>query len=200
METDVRTDQPGPVGPGEEFPQQDPEAIERQEAQQEAMRKFRANGEGPVKGVTGRDLADATEYFMSEEAAPPSTREFELNVGMFDEDTGEIADRYVKWTVQSISRKRIREIRRNSRDNKRRGLGATGEMDDMNANLRIAAEGTLVPDLKAVAEAKGVHDPALVLDARLQHKPGLIDQIAGEVLTVSGYDDDDIRDVAAGKD
>jgi hypothetical protein len=73
-------------------------------------------------------------------------------------------------------------------------------MDPMKANLGIASEGTIKPDLKAIADGIGTQDVGEVLKRRMAHKPGLIDQIASEVLTVSGYNDDDVRDVGAVRD
>jgi hypothetical protein len=42
-------------------------------------------------------------------------------------------------------------------------------------------------------------DPADALEARFAHKPGLVDQITGKVIDVSGYGDGDLREVRAGK-
>lgn len=35
--------------------------------------------------------------------------------------------------------------------------------------------------------------PEMAVKTRFDHKPGLLAQIAGEVLSMSGYDDDDLR-------
>jgi hypothetical protein len=140
---------------------------------------------------SGIDVADATAWFLSDEdTGSGATKDIEINVGRG-------RDHFVTWTVQSISRERIRQIRRDSRIT--RGRQQTGEIDEMAANLGIAAAGTIVPDLTEIAAQLGTNDTADVLRKRLAHKPGLIDAIAAEVLTVSGYDDNDVRDVAAGK-
>lgn len=137
------------------------------------------------------DLRDATAWFMSEkDANVKATKTIEVDVGATEEHL-------VRWRVQAISRERIRQIRNTSRI--KRGRGMTDDVNDVKANLLIATEGTIEPDLVAIAKEVGAPEPSVVLDKRMAHKPGLIDQIAGTVLEVSGYDDDDIRDVAAVK-
>lgn len=138
------------------------------------------------------DLADATAWFLSDEDAEVrATKTFEINVSA-DPDN----DKYVRWTVQAISRERIRQFRKQSRVSARRGM--MEEIDETKVSLLIATEGTIDPDLRAIAAQVGT-TPTEALRRRFAHKPGLIDQIAAEVQGASGYDDDDVRDVAAGK-
>lgn len=145
-----------------------------------------------------QDLADATAWFLSDEPTPLAVRTFGLNVGKWNDEKGAYEDFVVNWTVQAISREKIRSIQRMSLPAKRRATG--GDPDSMKANLGIAAEGTTTPDLREIAAEIGTQDVGEVLKRRFAYKPGLIDQIASEVLTVSGYDEDDVRDVAAVRD
>ena len=146
-----------------------------------------------------KDLADATAWFLSDERSPLAVRTFGLNVGKWNDESKEYEDFVVNWTVQALSREAIRTIQKMAVPARERAKG-TGEMDSMKANLGIAAEGTVKPDLAEIAASVGSQDTAEVLKRRFAYKPGLIDQIANEVLTVSGYNDDDVRDVSAVRD
>lgn len=140
------------------------------------------------------DLADATAWFLSDaDAGVTAHRTFQLNVSANPDEP-----HWVTWTVQALSREQIRSIQRLSRPARQRA-SAQGEVDGIKANLGLAAEGTSNPDLDAIARDLGTQDKSDVLRRRFAHKPGLIDQIAQEVLTVSGYDDEDVRDVTAVK-
>lgn len=170
--------------------QQGREAEASKDPNHEAVKRVAANARHPEKNDP-QDVKDATAWFLSnEDTGGISTKSFDLNVGLD-------RDHFVTWTVQAIEREKIREIRRMSRPARLRAQ--QGEVDEMAANLGIAAAGTIEPDLNAIAAQIGSQDSADVLRRRLAHKPGLIDQVAAEVLAVSGYDDDDIREVAAGK-
>lgn len=147
-----------------------------------------------VKNGNGSDMdaVDATAWFLSDEDSEVKAHKtFEINVSA-DPDV----DKYVRWKVQAISRERIRQFRKQSRTSGRRGMAE--EIDETKVSLLIAVEGTVEPNLRELAQQIGAQ-PTEVLRRRMSHKPGLIDQIAAEVQAVSGYDDDDVRDVAAGK-
>lgn len=139
---------------------------------------------------TPEQVRDATEWFMSDEDTGPAFKSFEINVSA-DPDV----DKFVRWKVKSISRERIRQFRRQSRVKANR---VTEDIDETKVTLLIAVEGTVEPNLNVLAQQIGT-DPPTLLKQRFAHKPGLIDQIAAEVQGVSGYDDDDVRDVLAGK-
>lgn len=160
--------------------------------------RYDDEGQAAVRRVkhgstTPEDLHDAMEWFLSsEDSNVRATKSFEVNVS-----ADPTQPKFVRWTVQAIPRERIRQIRRQSRIVTRRG--ASDETNEAKANTLIAVEGTVHPDLAEIAGRLGTNDVAGVLDRRFAHKPGLIDIIAGEVLSASGYDEDDVRDVAAGK-
>jgi hypothetical protein len=138
------------------------------------------------------DVSDATEWFLSDANSEPVEKTFLLNVGT------EEAPTLIEWTVQAISREKLRTIRRMSRPASKRAQ-RDGEIDEIAANTGIAAAGTVFPDLNEMAAAVGAPSTTAVLEARMKHKPGLIDQIAGEVLSVSGYGENDLRDLSAVK-
>jgi hypothetical protein len=154
--------------------------------------------EDPSGGLTDQQVHDATEWFMSDEEEIEGFKDFDLNVG-------QQTPKWVRFRAGALLRERINEIReqntatvtdpRTGRDEKK--------INEAGVNLRIAAEGLLIPNLKDPktrrVRGQDYMDPADALTARFAHKPGLIDQITGEVIDVSGYNDDDKREVRAGK-
>lgn len=145
------------------------------------------------------EQADALEWFLSPESEDV-TDDIELNVGTARKP------KWIKWTIQTVDRDELRRIRRQSREQgnrrERRRAAAIGqgtELDADAANLRIVVEGTVYPDLRAAAKQMNLVDPADAVRRRFRKKPGLIDQIAGEVMSLSGYDDEDVREVQAAR-
>lgn len=134
--------------------------------------------------LSGQEYASAMDWFLSEEPEQIATHTFQLNVGTGD------AEKWVPWTVQAVDRDEIRRIRRAA-------TSRAGEMNEIEVSTRIAAVGTLEPDLAVAARTMGFADPADALKERFRFKPGLIDQISAEVQRTSGYDDDDVREAAA---
>lgn len=175
-----RADGPGPVGPGEEFP-----TLGGDRPKEEAVRAA-AGAKRPERELTAEQQDNATAWFLEEDPEEVPTRSFQLNVGVENE-------RWVTWTVRAIDRDELRVLRRQSR------RGRQGTEDDLSLNLRIAAAGTVNPPISEARVRGEFADPAEALNYRLRHKQGLIDQIAGEVLTASGYDDNDVREVTAAK-
>jgi hypothetical protein len=155
---------------------------------------------GAEPELTGQQSMDAADWFLSEDSED-ATDSFELNVGVGSDGYGKPNELWVIWTVRALDRERIRQIRKNSREKRRRGPGGEGVEDDMQANLRIATDGTVYPDLTDPMMRGNVADPAEALHARFKRlgKSGLIDQIASRVLTISGYDDEDMREIQAAK-
>lgn len=173
-----------------------------EDAVDEAARVPEGTEPAEVLGQTTQEIA--TEWFMGWTPDRAATKSFELNVGkMTDDGTGEWEDFFIPWTVAAISRERIRQIRKAAQSKKpsrrAQAQGQGAEEDDLKANEMIAAEGTVIPDLREAAQHEGVANPAVLLKQKMAHKPGLIDQIAGEVLSASGYDDTDVREVTAAK-
>lgn len=142
--------------------------------------------------------AAATDWFLSDDETTGSTaaQPIELNVGG---PVGTGREKWVEFIVQPIEREELKRIRK---QNTKPGANNTEEVDEMAANLRITVEGLVSPNLKGDKRMRKVRgteylDPADALAARFAHKPGLIDQLAGKIIEVSGYSDGDIRDVKA---
>lgn len=150
---------------------------------------------------TGRADAEqadeALAWLLSDEGGDGSfiTKVLELNIA------GGSAERWIKWTIRSVDRDVLRSIQRAAAGNRSQRRQGNTDPDAGEANLRIVANATIAPDLDAVVARKGIGeapDPMYaritVLRHRFRDKPGLIDQIAGEVLDLSGYDDEDVRE------
>lgn len=109
-----------------------------------------------------------------------------LNVGTED------APRWIEWKLRAIELDALRSIRKraaNTREARR-----TGNIDEFRVNLEIVAAATVEPDLGAAAEALGSGDPVETLRQRFYNRPGYITQLAGKVLTASGFDEEDVQD------
>jgi hypothetical protein len=156
-------------------------------------------GEHPEKELSPEDKDLATAWFMEQDPGEVYTQTFEINVGRYDEDKHRWEDFFIPWTVRAIDRDELRRIRRMARPAGPRSRGAqqdgTDDSDDMQANLLIATEATVSPDLTALRGQFA--NPAVALKFKLSHRPGLIDQIAGRVMSASGYDDADVREITA---
>lgn len=191
------------------------EAQDEREAQKTAVRTAAAVGAGELKGpLTPEAQASALDWFLSDEEVPMSYKLL-VNIGPPDEKVE------VDWTITAISSDTLKAARAAAREgnrNRRRGIAAAGvpaEIDELEMNSRIIVAGSIDPNLIEAAKARmdrarsgGMQVPehpdpmtpaVQLLQNRLKHKPGLIDQIAMEILRISGYDDDDIREHQAGK-
>lgn len=144
------------------------------------------------KKLSSKETVDALDWFLADDDGD-FTHELRLNVGTRDKE------RWISWEIQPVDLDTLKKIRRLAQAGSRaqRRSGNPGELDEVEANLRIVLEGTASPDLKAIAAQMDYKDPAEVLKYRFRHKPGLIGQISGEIMSISGYDDDDIKDVEA---
>ena len=131
---------------------------------------------------------DALEWFLSATDDADLTHTMQINVG------GPNDPRWLDWTIRPIDGDKLRAIRRRATSKQRRAAGLP-EFDDMSANIEIMIEGTVSPDLRAAAKSMKMIDPAIGVRTRFSHKPGLVTAIANEILSISGYDDDDVRDL-----
>lgn len=136
---------------------------------------------------------DATAWFLDAFAGetPEVQNTLIVNVGGVGD-----ARKDIRWKIKALDGPLIRKIRENAESLVRRqgssGAGATSA--GFNANVRIVIEGSTDPDIKTLARQQGIADPTAMLEVVLQKKQGLIDQIAGSILTLSGYDQDDVQD------
>jgi hypothetical protein len=149
------------------------------------------------------EVEDAALAWFLDDEEPEFTRTVELNVGTDDDP------KWVPWTIRALDADEIRRLNRQSEGNRagRRGLQTGQERDPDLASRRIVCAATVKPDLMEVVKAKGIQPahgdplwaPMQVLAWRFRAKPGLIIQLANDVFGLSGYDDEDIRGVQAGK-
>lgn len=147
--------------------------------------------------LTDQQAQDATDWFTSDEEEVEGFKDFELNVG-------QQVKKWVMFRVGALTRERINEIReQNTLTTEDSDGTTTRKVNEAATNARVAAESLLKPNLKDAkmrrVRGQDYMDPSDALVARFAHKPGLIDQIAGQAIDVSGYNDDDVREVRAGK-
>lgn len=122
------------------------------------------------------------------------TRTLQLNFGTSSDP------KWVDWTIRPVGIDTMRAIR--SRAAGSRAVRRTGNVDEYRVNLEVVVAGTADPDIKEAtrilhAEGRAPNDPAEVLKQKFQAKPGFIAQIAGEIMTLSGFDEDDVKEAEA---
>jgi len=143
--------------------------------------------------LTPQAQTDALEWFVGiDEDEAPETKPLKLNFGT-DE-----TPKWITWTICPVSMETMRAIRQ--RATQSRAARRTGSVDEYRVNLEVVAAGTVDPDLQEAArrmhEAKtGPLDPVECVRIRFQKKPGFIAQIAGHIMSLSGFDDDDVQEV-----
>lgn len=140
------------------------------------------------------DRASATDWFLSSDEQEQAWAWVPVNVAGAGKP-----EQIVDFKVQVVDRDKIRELRRAS---ERKNADGISEVDEMEANLQIVVEGLIEPNLRTDEQFRTVRgqyfpDPAEALRARFAYKPGLIDQIAGKVVEISGYNDKDVKEVKA---
>lgn len=181
--------------------------------QTESARVASDVGTGKVPGGSLSPTAEseALAWFLSADEIP-ATITLDVNVG-----TPHVK-KVIPWTLRAIDSETLKKARKMAEEGggraairRARQSGATPEIDGAEANARILVAGSVDPDFYVAAKTlidatpgERAHpdrdtDAVMLLRARLSHKPGLIDQLAMEVLSLSGYDDDDIVEHAAGK-
>jgi hypothetical protein len=114
-----------------------------------------------------------------------------LNVGNEDNP------KWIEWKLRPIELDQLRGIRKraaNTREARR-----TGNVDEFRVNLEIVVCATAEPDLAQAAEelhkqGRGPLDPVEALRLRFHSRPGFITQLAGKILTASGFDEEDVQD------
>ena len=147
--------------------------------------------------------ADALDWFLSDDDAS-FTKAIKLNVGGPVDEDGKALNpkeppKWIEWVVRPIDLDTIQTIRRQANRpgnrRQRRMPGASqGEFDEMLFNLGVVVEATVHPDVRVAAQRRGIADPRQALKLRFQRKSGLIGQIVGEVLDMSGYNENDVQD------
>lgn len=155
---------------------------------------------GRQQQVDDETASDALDWLLSDsgdDAESITTRNIEINVGTPQ------APQWISWTIRNVDRALLRQLQdqRSGSRAQRRGGQMAAEVDPEQTALRIVSHGTVAPDLDKAADVKGVQrspDPhyhrMTILSHRFRNKPGLIDQLAGEIFDLSGYDEGAIRE------
>lgn len=154
-----------------------------------------ADADNPQTDISPATAQNATDWFLSDdEDDTVAWAWLPVNVAPAGRK-----ERIVDFKIQVVDRDIIQTKRKEATRTKADG---TEEMDGMEANLRIAVEGLLEPNVKGDAKMRHVRgqdfiDPGDALRARFAHKPGVIDAIAGKILEISGYGSNDVKEVKA---
>lgn len=138
----------------------------------------------------------ALDWFVSSEplgGEGGDTTIVQLNVGDSDNP------HYIDWTIRPIELDTLRTIRK--RANNTREARKTGNTDEFRVNLEIVTAATVEPNLieaasVMAAQGRGPNDPVEALRIRFNKRPGFITQLAGKILTASGFDEEDVQDKA----
>lgn len=153
-------------------------------------------GAAQGKTLTTEGQSAALQWFMSQSPDPSTT---EVKTKKLNFGTSEHPE-WVEWKVRPIGLDVLRGIRKKAAAS--REARRTGAADEYVVNLEIVVAATIDPDLREASRqiyeaGIGPNDPVENLRARFQGKPGYITQLAGEILGLSGFNDDDIQDADA---
>lgn len=143
------------------------------------------------------DYEAIQEWLLSDEAEV-NTRELTVRLGGSDKKP-----LMAPWFIRAVGVDVIRSAEREAAGNRsqRRDPNAP-QYDELKANLRIVVEGTVgigkAPwdgglDPKQLAQQKGLRDPTTWLARKLQFRPGIIAMLAGQIMALSGFDQEDVR-------
>ena len=145
------------------------------------------------KPVSQGEATSALEWFLSEEPEEDEeqTHTIELNVGVGDQE------HWIRWIVRPIDSDELRRIQRQTSVLRRRGRQDDLAIDQL-GNLKVIIAGSVDPDIQTLADSKGKAPEAILL-SRFVKKPGLIAQLAGQIMALSGFDDEDIRDAVSAR-
>ena len=145
------------------------------------------------KPVNQAEATSALEWFLSEEPDEDveQTHTIELNVGVGDDE------HWITWVVRPIDTDELRRIQRQSATLRRRGRQDDLAIDQL-GNLKVIIAGSVDPTSQALADQQG-KQPEAVLLKRFVKKPGLIAQLAGQIMALSGFDDEDVRDALSAR-
>jgi hypothetical protein len=140
--------------------------------------------------VTPAEAASALEWFVSEEPEEGTVHKLDVNVGVGDRE------RWIEWIVRPLDEDELRRINRSAAQMRRRSKDDL--TTDLIANVQTLIAGTVEPDIRAIAADKKV-DPVAWTRKKFEHKPGLITRIANQIVNLSGFDDEDVRDAIRAK-
>lgn len=145
------------------------------------------------KTVTDTEATSALDWFLAEDPDEDleQTHTIEINVGVGDKE------HWISWVVRPIDGDVLRRIQRQTSNMRRRGRQDDLAVDQL-GNLKVIVAGSVEPDIESIAEQQGKQPEAILL-RRFAKKPGLIAQLATQIMALSGFDDDDVRDALSAK-
>lgn len=153
-------------------------------------------GEKEAAAMTPDEKRAALDWFLSDDDSEVGLQQtIQLNVAGPDEP-----ENWIDWTIRSLDLDTIDAIRqRHRRGNRAQRREGTATVDEMATAVAIVTTATVVPNLEEVRQKKQAVSAEHVLRHRFRGKGGLIIQISGKVLELSGYDDDDVREARAAR-
>lgn len=171
------------------------EAEEREDRSTPEVIRAAARGEK----LTESEVVHGIDHFLADgdtAARKVEPTELKLNLGTKQEP------KLLRWVVMPVEDTVITRIRKESTKGTRQQIrNGQGSVDEAVVGRKIVVHATVEPDLGALAKQLGVLDPADGLYAffRKYGKTGLITQLSGEILSISGWDDEDISEVEAAR-
>ena len=140
--------------------------------------------------LTEEEQADALDWFLGDEEEDSDelpVKKLQINVSTT------ARQKWVEWHIRPLNADEMRQIDRMSAGNRADRRSGT-QADATKQNLLIVVEATVYPNLREIALGKQIQDATYVLKHRFRDKPGLVTQIAAEVMLFSGFDSDDVRE------
>jgi hypothetical protein len=184
-----------------EGPETTPPDAKPKTGERTARQAMELVADGKIGGTDEEKLAlenDALAWFLDDED-PVIERGYTVNVGT-DDNPQQIVVR-----MRALEADEITRIESGDLSGRRRGRNV--EPDSNEVNARIVAASMVVPDLAAVAKQKGIADSmgdplwarVQVLKWRFRKQPGLIARLSVNVMSLSGFDDADVKAIESGK-
>lgn len=146
------------------------------------------------KAISRPEASSALEWFLAED---PEESEEETATHTIEINVGVGVERWISWVVRPIDDDELRRIQRQSAVMRRRSRQDDVAIDQL-GNARVIVQGSVDPDIEQIA-AQQNKDPVAVVMKRFKKKPGLIAQLAGQIMALSGFDDEDVRDAISAK-
>jgi hypothetical protein len=101
----------------------------------------------------------------------------------------------ILWVIRALSRPEIRRIEESVANSREVQQGRNASPDlRYQTSVRIVVAGTVSPPLNDLAINIGLVSGIDFLEEALKMKSGLIEQLAGEIYGISGYDQSDLTD------
>lgn len=141
------------------------------------------------------EVVSALEHFLAtEEDAEVHVEPTELKLNL-----GTKGDKkWIRWVIAPVEDTRITAIRKESvKGTRAQRRSGQAEVDEALVGRKLVVEGTVDPDPRELARTMGFADPVDAVQAYFRKfgKTGLVTQISGEILSVSGWDDEDVQEV-----